>query len=97
VRAADAVEHIRQHPAQLAIVPIVESLEIDLVEIHVRPDKLEHLGRDVAVADESADDPPGAGGLENRHRPIRGDERLVVGADHHRRASAGGNIDQFLG
>ena len=53
VQAADRVEDRLEAAAELAVVAIVEALEIDLVEIDPRPQVLEHLRRAVAVRHEA--------------------------------------------
>ena len=49
VQPADRVEDRLEAAAELAVVAIVEALEIDLVEVDPRPQVLEHLRRAVAV------------------------------------------------
>ena len=86
VQPLDRVEDRLQPSAELAVVPVVEALEIDLVEIDVRPQVLEHARRAVAVRDEAGDEAVRARFLEDLDRPLGGDERLVVGRDDDPRA-----------
>ena len=60
VQPPDGVENRREPSAELAVVAIVEALEIDFVEIDPRPQVLEHLRRAVAVRHEAGrrDRPP---------------------------------------
>ena len=71
-------------PPSCAVVPIVEALEVDLVEIDPRADVLEHLRRAVAVRHVAGREPGGLRFLEDGDRPFAGDQRLVVGADDRR-------------
>ena len=88
VQAADRVEDRLEPSAELAIVAIVEALEIDLVEIDPRPQVFEDLRRAVAVRHEAGDEARGFGLLEHRDRPLARDQRLVVRADDHARAES---------
>ena len=74
----DRVEHVRQHPAELAVMPVVHRLEVDLVAVGERPDEVEGLGRGVAVGDEPRQEASRAGEREDLDRPFGRDERLVV-------------------
>ena len=74
--------------AQLPVVPVVEALEIHLVEIDPRPDEIEHARRAVAVRYEAGHEARGAGLPEDRDAPLGGDERLVVSGDDDARAEA---------
>ncbi len=86
VQPLDRVEDRRQSSAELTVAPVVEALEIDFVEIDVRPDVLEHASCAVAVRHESGDEPGAARFLKDLHRPFGGDERFVVGGDEQLRA-----------
>ena len=94
--ALDALQHVGQRPAQLAVVPVVEALQIDLVQIHQRTDERQHFGGGVPVGYEPAHNAALASRREDLHRPIRSDQRLVVGADHHRGMVAEGQFGEFL-
>ena len=85
-RRADGVEDRLEPAAELAIAAIVEALEVDLVEIDVRPEVLEHLRRAVAVRHEPGHQARRARLLEDGDGPLGRDERLVVGADDDPRA-----------
>ena len=87
VQPRDRVEDWLQPSAELAVVPVVEALEIDFVEVDVRPQVLEHARRAVAVRDESGDETVLArASRKTLDRPFDGDERLVVGRDDDPRA-----------
>ena len=88
VKAPNRVEDRLEPAAELPVMPIVEALEIDLVEIDPRTQVLEHPRRAVPVRDEPGRQPGGPGFLEDRDRPFARDERLVVGADDDARALA---------
>ncbi len=77
----DRLEDRRQPSTELAIVLVVEALEVDFVEIDVRPDVLEHARGAVSVGDETSDEPGPARLLKDLHRPFGSDERFVVGGD----------------
>src|SRR2546422_795003 len=70
---------VLQHATQLAVAFIVHRLEVDLVAVGPRADVVEDLGGGVAVRDERRLQPLGPGHLEDVHRPLGRDERLVVG------------------
>ncbi len=92
----DRIEHVLQVPAKLAVAALVEAFQVDLEQLHVRPEKLEDLRRTVAVGDVAACNPVCAGQLEDLDRPFRGDQGLVVGADHGRHAVVRGDSHQLL-
>ena len=81
-------------PAQLVIMPLVEALEIDFVQVHPWPYVGEDLGGGVSVGDEAGDQAGGLGLAENRDGPLGGDQRFVVGADQRRRTLPQGQPDQ---
>ena len=83
--------------AELAVVAVVEALEIDFVEIDPRAQVFEHLRRPVAVRHEAGHQPRGPRFLEDGHGPFAGDQRLVVGADDHARPQSRGVSDQPFG
>ncbi len=67
------------------IVAIVETLQIDFIEVQPRTQIFEDLRGTVAVGNESRDESGGFRFLENRNRPLGGNQRLVVGAHQHLR------------
>src|SRR5205823_8959976 len=69
LESLDRVEHRLQHAAEVAVVAVVESFEIDLVQIDVRRDVVEHLGRSVAVRNVRTDQPFLPRFLEDLDRP----------------------------
>ena len=83
VQTADGVEDRLQASAELAIVAIVEALEVHLVEIDPGMEILEHLRSSVAIRNKRGQQARLAGLAENRNRPFAGDQRLVIGADHN--------------
>ena len=97
VQPADRVEDRLQPPAELTVVPVVEALEIDLVEIDPRPQILEHCRRAVAVRHEAGRQSRRLRFLEHGHRPFARDERLVVGADDHPGVLSQGVAHEILG
>ena len=60
------------------------------------PEVVEHLRRAVAIRHEARHQSSLARCLEDRHAPLGGNERLVVGADHHTRALIERGADQTL-
>src|SRR5205814_2073933 len=82
----DRVEYRLQYAAEIAVVAVVESLEVDLVQIDVRRDVVENLRRAVAVRHVRTDQALFLRFLENFDGPLRGDERLVVGRGDDLRA-----------
>ena len=97
VNVANAVENGADAAAEFVIVAIVETLEIDLVEIEMGAQEIEDLRRAVAVRNESGDEAGGFGFFENGDGPFAGDERLVVGADQNFCALIKGVADQRFG
>ena len=71
--AANAVEDGGDASAEFVIVAIVETLEIDFVEIEMRAQIFENLRRAVAVGDESGDQSGGLGLFEDCYCPFAGD------------------------
>jgi hypothetical protein len=66
-------------------VPIVEALEIDLVEIHPRAEVLEYFRGAISIRHVRRRQPRQPRFLEDRDRPLARNQRLVVGAHHHAR------------
>src|SRR5262249_51556423 len=95
IEPADRVENRLEPAPQLTVVAIVETLEIDLVEIDPRPDVLEHLWRAVSVRDVTSDQTSGLGLFEDGDRPLAPGQRLVVGADHDTRLLSEGVVDEI--
>ncbi len=83
VQTADGVEDRLQASAELVIVAIVEALEVHFVEIDPRMEILQDLRRPVAVRNKRCQQTRLSGLAENRNRPLAGDQRLVIGADHN--------------
>src|SRR6266508_3725885 len=79
VEGADRPEDALQGPSELPVRAVAEALEVDLVERHPGAYVVEDLRSGVAVRDVGAHEPLGQGLPEDRHRPLAGDERLVVG------------------
>ena len=86
MNAANAVEDRTDASAELVVVAIVETLEIDLVQIEVRAQIFEDLRRAVAVGNESGDEAGRASFLKHGDSPFTRDQWLVVGADENFRA-----------
>ena len=97
VNAADAVEDGGDASAEFVIVAIVETLEINFVEIEMRAQIFEDLRRGVAVGNESGEKAGGSCLFENGDRPFAGDQGLIVGADQNSRALIEGVANQRLG
>ena len=97
MQAADGVENRTDASAELAVVPIVEALEIDFVEIHPGLQILEHLWRPVAVGHVSRRQSRRSGFLEDGDRPLARDQGLVVGADDDLRPLTQRILDEALG
>ena len=93
--ASDGVENRPEAASQFVVAPVVEALEIHFVQVYPRADVFEHLRRGVAVGYETGRQPGGLGLAENRHGPLGGDQRLVVGAHQAGRAVAQRHVDQF--
>ena len=82
VQAADREQDRFEPSAELPVVPVVEALEIDLVEIDPRPDDTAARARCRCRSTQSRSSTRAARAcLEDRHRPLAGDERLVVSGD----------------
>ena len=71
--AADAVEDRSNAAAEFVVVAVVETFEIDFVEIEPGAQVFENLRRGVAVGNEAGDESGGFGLLENGYRPFAGD------------------------
>ncbi len=86
VQAANGVENRLQPSAELAIMAIVEALQIHFVQIYPRMQILQHLRRPVTVRNERCLQPGFARMPENLNCPLARDERLVISAHQHLRA-----------
>ena len=75
---------------------VVEALQVHLVEIDVGTQEFQNLWSPVAVRDEAGHQADGASLLEDRDRPLAGDQRLVVGADDDLGALREGIFNQCL-
>ncbi len=95
--AADAVEDGSDAAAEFVVVTVVETLEIDFVQIEPGAQVFENLRSGVAVRNESGDQSGGFGLFEDGYRPFAGDQRLVVGADQNLRALRDGIAHQKFG
>ena len=93
----DRIEHRLQSAAEVTVMGVRETFEIDFVEIDVGRDVIEHLLRSVSVGDVRADQAGLLRLLEDLHRPFRGDERLVVGRGDDLRAVLFGQADEIGG
>src|ERR1700721_2686088 len=82
MQRANGVEDGLEASAELAIVAIVETLEIDFVEVDPGVEIFEDLRRAVADGDEGGEESGFARLAEDGDRPFAGDQRLVVSADH---------------
>jgi len=87
----------RRLSAELAVVAVVEALEIDLIQIHPRAQVFEHLRRSVSVRHEPGEQPCGLGAAEDGHGPLGRDQRLVVRTDDHAGAGAPGQFHDLPG
>ena len=96
VQRADRAEDGLDSSAQLAIVTIVEALEIDFVEIDPRAQVFEDTRRAVPVRHVPGQQPALARRLEHRDRPFARNQRLVVRAHHHAAAEPHGFVGQQL-
>ena len=97
MNSADAVEDGADASAEFVIVAIVETLEIDFVEIEPGAQVFEHLGSAVAVGNKSGEQAGGFRLFENCDRPFAGDQRLVISADQNSCALVEGIADQVFG
>ena len=96
VQEPDGVEHGLQHASQLPVALVVEPLEVDLVEVHPRADVVEDLRGRVAVGDVGAGEPARVARLEHLHRPLAGDQGLVVGGGEDARPVAEGGVHDLV-
>jgi hypothetical protein len=78
---ADAVKDGTDASAEFVIVPIVEALKIDFIQIKPRTDVFQNLGRAVAIGHEAGHQSRGLGFFEYCDGPLTGDQGLVVSAD----------------
>ena len=74
----DGAGDVLENAAELAIIFVGESFQIDFVGIDVGTDEVEDLGRAVAVGDVGAAQAAGFGDFEDIDGPFAGDQRLVV-------------------
>ncbi len=78
VHHLDCVEHVREQPAQLSIVTIIEAFQIDLVKIYPGSYVVQYFRRGVAVRDVATRESRGLRLLEDLDRPFACYKRLVV-------------------
>ena len=83
MQSANGVENGLEASAKLAIAMVVETLEVDFVEIDPGMEIVEHLGSSVAIGHEGGEQAGLASFAKNGDGPLAGDERLVVGADYN--------------
>ena len=95
--AADALEDGSDAAAEFVVVTVVETLEIDFVQIEPGAQVFENLRGGVAVGDETGDESGGFGLFEDGYCPFAGDQRLVVGADQNLCALGDGVAHQKFG
>ncbi len=76
---------------------VVQALQIDFVQIHPGADIVKHLGRGISVRHEAGDQPGSLSLAEDLDRPFRGDQRFVIGADHHSGAVTKSQARQLAG
>ena len=79
---ADSIENRLEPSPELPVMPVVETLEVYLVQIHPWFQEVEHLGGAVSVRDKSRHQPGLLRLFEDGDRPLTRDQRLIVGADH---------------
>src|SRR5437867_4110975 len=82
VEPADGIENRLKPASKLPVMPVVETLEVYLVQIHPWLQEVEHLRGAVSVRDESRHQPRLLRLFEHGNRPLARDQRLIVGADH---------------
>src|SRR5262245_5066248 len=80
VKTTNRLEDRLEPAPELPVVPIVEALQVDLVEIDPRAEVLQHLWSTVAVGNVPGSEACSLGFLEHRDRPFARDERFVVRA-----------------
>src|SRR5581483_1776925 len=80
VQPANGVEDRPDAPTELPIMLIIETLEIDFVEIDPWPDVLEHLRSSISIRDECRLQACSLGDFEYFDCPLRRNQWLVVGA-----------------
>jgi len=86
MNATDAIEDGGDTASEFVIVAIIETLQVDFVEIEPGAYVVENLLGAVAVGDESREKSGGFRFFENCDSPFAGDERLIIGADENFRA-----------
>src|SRR5208283_2689277 len=95
--AADAVEDGSEASAEFVVVTVVETFEVDLVQIKPGTQVFENLRSAVAVGNEAGDKARSFCFFENGDCPLAGDQGLVVGADQNLRALSDGVAHQMFG
>src|SRR6266850_980239 len=83
IQPLNRIEDVVEHSSELAIIPILKTLEVDLVEIHPWFDVFENLRRAVAVRNIRRLQAFGARNFEDLDSPLAGDQRFVVRACHN--------------
>ena len=89
-------QHRVQGSAEVAVGPVAEALEVDLVERDVGADVVEHLWGGVAVRDVGAEEAGRLGEPEHLDRPFARDEGLVVGRGEDAGPAGEGRAHDFL-
>ena len=89
-------QHIRQLTAELAVTLVVESFQVDLIQLNVWAQVFEDALGGVAVGHICADQPDIPGRSQHLQRPLTGDQRFVVRRGDHRRPVTLGRFHDFL-
>src|ERR1700724_187312 len=76
VEAADSLEYGTNPSAKLVIMAVIETFQINLVQIDPWMQVFEHLRGAVAVRNKSSDQTGGPGLLEHGDGPLAGNQRL---------------------
>src|SRR5712692_11124310 len=97
MQASNCIQDGLQASAELAIVAVIEALQVDLVKLHPWPQVFEHLRGAVSVGNKARYQSSPARFLEDGHGPLARDQRLVVGADNDPASLADGIANQFCG
>src|SRR5262249_19305202 len=97
VQAANRVENRPDAAPEFVIVAIVETLQVDFVQVDPWAQIVEDLRRPIAIRDKCRYYSSFAGSLKYLHRPLAGDQRLVVGANQRLRTLAQCVLYQKIG
>src|ERR1700720_570886 len=80
MKAANGLKNRPESSSKLVIMPVIETLKINFVQVNPGSKIVQYLLGTVSVGDKTSHEPGSTGFLENGNRPLRGDQRLVVGA-----------------